>query len=1534
MLLLKSTFFTFLFLMGFGILYKSFAQTPVPMGSQPSLTYTENFDSISSWTNGFAAGVGANRFASVLVNSTGTIPSATRITTSTANFVIGSSGGVQRGIGNIQLLSTGATDNTSSTGIDFFMDFTGVNAGTISFDAATVFNSTGNRKGSLRVYATVDNITWTEITGTNLPYVATNNVAGSASITNIALPSIFNGSASARLRFYYHIGTGGTTGSRPKISIDNLSIVAGSPALSPIVSSDSSIAQVGMPFSYFINATNSPTMFSASGLPVGLSINTFTGEIYGSPTNSGTSIEIPIQASNSNGIGNGTLTLTINPGYQTIIFNALNPVTFGTPPFGLIATGGSSSSPITFVSTDSSVAIISGSTCNIVGIGSTNIIASQAADTNYLAALDVTQVLTVLPQTSATMTLQNVIQTSPSIFEYDIILTNSGNTLLGLQGYTCGINHATGMRNGGTLTHTFLSRDPALSALPNITTAYTASTNHLRLLCGNTSAGNEYNLLPGNSIRIATMRVSNSVQFPTDFIPDLALQMLIAIGKTPCVATCIASPPGISYALNGVTNLPSSGTLQALNGIVTTPCLSLNSSVPFSALGSQTSLINCNVISNIEAQITLNGTGSNSFPGLYSVDGGQSISYSINPFNIPNLSVGIHTVTVVSANGCTSSTLLEITQGILDSVSISVYPNPIICYGDSIILNATGANSIIWSDPQVINGISFIPANTSTYTVTGTNNYGCTATSQVTITVNPKPIINVTPTGATTFCDGSSVVLNTILGNGLNYQWYSSTIPIIGATSNSFLVSESGNYWLEAINQYNCTSASSQQSVTVNECDVNLNLKLFYQGYYVGMSSMTPALFNEGVTLNQTITDSILIELHSTVPPYGLVLSKQAILQTDGHAICTFEYMNGNYYLADSYYVAIHHRNGLTTWSANPISFTSTSVVYDFTTNSNKAYGENMMEVDPGIWAFFSGELNSDENIDLLDNSLLENDIANFSFGYYSTDLNGDGNSDLLDVPILEMNIYSFIYSSQPAWSGILPSVNTNPVNSITAGTAVSGGSILSDGGSPILQKGLCWSLNPHPTVADSKTMDGAGGGSFTSNIDSLLPMSTYYVRSYASNWTGTVYGNEVVFNSGPLVIGQNYQGGKVAYILQSGDPGYDANEMKGLIVTPTDLGIAEWGCFETVINGADGYSIGTGLQNTVDIVAECSTTGIAAKLCNDLLLNGYSDWYLPSKDELFQLSLNSGLIGGIQNDFYWSSTEYDSLNAWLEYMPYTSQAQYAKFDPHLVRATRTFSTQNSTGIITSQASFITNNSAVCGGMVTMQSGAPVIVRGICWSTNSNPTIALSTKTIDGSGKGSFSSNLSGLNSGITYHVRAYATTSTGTVYGNDITFTTLSLSIGDSYGGGKVAYILQPGDIGYIAGEVHGLIAAPSDQGTTIQWYNGSNIVTGATDTAMGTGHANTNTIVSIQGNGTYAAKLCYDLVLNGYSDWYLPSKVELHKLYLNQTAIGGFLSASAYWSSSEIDNYYAWPQDFEFGYQYATVKYGTIFVRAVRSF
>ena len=162
-----------------------------------------------------------------------------------------------------------------------------------------------------------------------------------------------------------------------------------------------------------------------------------------------------------------------------------------------------------------------------------------------------------------------------------------------------------------------------------------------------------------------------------------------------------------------------------------------------------------------------------------------------------------------------------------------------------------------------------------------------------------------------------------------------------------------------------------------------------------------------------------------------------------------------------------------------------------------------------------------------------------------------------------------------------------------------------------------------------------------------------------------------------------------------------------------------------------------------------------------------------------------------------------------------------------------------------------------------------------------------------------------------------------------------VALKIGDVYQGGKVAYIFKPTDLGYVAGQTHGLIAAKADRSAGLQWYKGAFVATGATGTALGTGLANTNAIIAAQGEPatSYAAGWARAYNGGGRTDWYLPSKDELNKLFLHQAAIGGF-GPNYYWSSSEVDAGTAWTQAFDLSNQYAYSKNGPSYVRAVRSF
>lgn len=159
------------------------------------------------------------------------------------------------------------------------------------------------------------------------------------------------------------------------------------------------------------------------------------------------------------------------------------------------------------------------------------------------------------------------------------------------------------------------------------------------------------------------------------------------------------------------------------------------------------------------------------------------------------------------------------------------------------------------------------------------------------------------------------------------------------------------------------------------------------------------------------------------------------------------------------------------------------------------------------------------------------------------------------------------------------------------------------------------------------------------------------------------------------------------------------------------------------------------------------------------------------------------------------------------------------------------------------------------------------------------------------------------------------------------------SKHLGDSYGGGTVFYV---------DGQ-HGLIAAPSDQSENIQWYNGTYFATLVTATLPFSGDDNTSQIVTLQGDGNYAAKICADLELNGYDDWYLPAKSEMAELYEQRVVVGGFAD-DFYWTSTENNietsnrrDSLAWYVNFTdslSGYSNCNYKNYEARVRAIRAF
>jgi uncharacterized protein (TIGR02145 family) len=341
--------------------------------------------------------------------------------------------------------------------------------------------------------------------------------------------------------------------------------------------------------------------------------------------------------------------------------------------------------------------------------------------------------------------------------------------------------------------------------------------------------------------------------------------------------------------------------------------------------------------------------------------------------------------------------------------------------------------------------------------------------------------------------------------------------------------------------------------------------------------------------------------------------------------------------------------------------------------------------------------------------------------GVFTSSLTGLTPATLYYVRSYATNAIGTSYGAEISFTtlAVAPTLATTAASSIASTTATSGGNITTDGGSAVTARGIVWGTATNPTTAlTTITTDGTGSGTFTSSLTGLTPATTYYVRSYATNAIGTVYGAETSFTT--LAVAPTLAATTAASSIAS--------------TTATSGGNVS----------ADGGSAVTA-RGIVWGTTSNPTTALTTKTTDG------------TGTGVFTSSL-TGLTPATL--YYVRSYATNAIG--------TSYGAEISFTTLAVAPTLA---------ATTAASAITGTTATSGGNITTDGGSAVTARGIVWGTAANPTTALSTKTTDGTGSGTFTSSLTGLTPATTYYVRSYATNAIGTSYGTEISFTTLAVA-------------------------------------------------------------------------------------------------------------------------------------------------------------
>ena len=280
--------------------------------------------------------------------------------------------------------------------------------------------------------------------------------------------------------------------------------------------------------------------------------------------------------------------------------------------------------------------------------------------------------------------------------------------------------------------------------------------------------------------------------------------------------------------------------------------------------------------------------------------------------------------------------------------------------------------------------------------------------------ISGRSIDNIAPPAVSPFsavASGSGVITNWKKSSApdlLNYVLFRSTVPVIDPyTETPFAITTDSTYLdsspLSGLYYYFIVAQDIHNNfspVAVTESpNITVNLTMFIEGFY-----------NSATDLQ--VSDTIKTTLRSTVSPYNIIGSANAIVSPSGNAVLNFGNAPGG-----NYYIVIKHRNSIETWSASGIALTTGgSVNYNLSTASSQAFGNNMKQIDssPVRFGIYSGDQNQNGIVDLTDIVNVSNAASLFTNGYVSTDMNGDNITDLTDIVITSNNASAFVTKITP----------------------------------------------------------------------------------------------------------------------------------------------------------------------------------------------------------------------------------------------------------------------------------------------------------------------------------------------------------------------------------------------------------------------------------------------------------------------------------------------------------------------------------------